>query len=317
MVDVLTNYWYPVMRSSDVWRTPVGETVLDRPIVFFRVQGEVVALDDLCIHRGTPLSLGWLDQDELVCAYHGWRYGSDGRCVRIPSLPEGKTIPRKARVRKYRTEERYGMVWICLSDDPALPIPPYPFYDDETVATVLYEPFRWKANAARVVENILDFTHLPWVHNGLLGSREYPVYPHVTPEACPDGMAYDVPDERNGTVRQYRVYTPLTVALALRTTGVPGVHGLDYSLLFTCCPVSSKETIQSYFSSRDSALPHPDNEWAAFDDAIMEQDRVIVEAQRPEELPLDLTEELHLRGTDAGGLAYRKLLGAIGVDWKL
>jgi phenylpropionate dioxygenase-like ring-hydroxylating dioxygenase large terminal subunit len=46
---------------------------------------------------------------------------------------------------------------------------------------------------------------------------------------------------------------------------------------------------------------------------IFAQDRAIVERQRPEELPLDLSEELHLSGPDAGTLQYRRMLGEIGV----
>jgi phenylpropionate dioxygenase-like ring-hydroxylating dioxygenase large terminal subunit len=312
MQDVLRKYWYPVMRSADLWDKPVGETILEQRVVLFRSGHDIVALEDLCIHRGTPLSLGWLSDGRIICAYHGWQYGADGQCLRIPSLAEGHSIPRKARVRRFLTREQYGLVWVCLDDEPALPVPPYPFYEDESVATVLYQPFRWRANAARVIENVLDFTHLPWVHPGLLGSRDYTVFPHVQPETHPDGLSYDLPDERNDTIRHYRVYLPFTVALNVRSNK-PDEH--NYSMLFACCPVSSRETIQWFFTSRDWLLHQPDNGWEAFDAIVMEQDRLIVENQRPEELPLDLTEELHLRGSDAGGLAYRRMLRDMGVAW--
>ncbi|MDP3983387.1 MAG: hypothetical protein Q8Q52_00075, partial [Acidimicrobiia bacterium] len=64
--------------------------------------------------------------------------------------------------------------------------------------------------------------------------------------------------------------------------------------------------------ARNHALdPSRDAEFADFTHEIMEQDRRIVESQRPEEIPLDLREELHLKVPDASGIAYRRLLGEI------
>jgi phenylpropionate dioxygenase-like ring-hydroxylating dioxygenase large terminal subunit len=51
-----------------------------------------------------------------------------------------------------------------------------------------------------------------------------------------------------------------------------------------------------------------------FQDHVSEQDRVIVESQRPELLPLDLQAELHLR-SDRMAIAYRKWLRAIGLTY--
>jgi hypothetical protein len=41
------------------------------------------------------------------------------------------------------------------------------------------------------------------------------------------------------------------------------------------------------------------------------QDRAIVESQRPEEVPLDLRDEIHLKVPDLVALSYRKLLRSI------
>lgn len=311
-MDLLRRYWHPVINAADILDKPVPVTLLGERIVLYRHPDGVSALRDLCIHRGTPLSLGWVDGSNLVCAYHGWRYDPSGACVTIPSLAPGHPIPRKARAVCYQAAERYGLIWVCLEPDPVHPIPPYPAYDDETVATVLYPAFHWQANAARICENVLDFTHLPWVHDGMLGFRDHPVYPYVETETLADGVVYAMPDERNDTVRHYRVFAPFTVALDVRANTAAG-H--NYSMLFTCTPVSSRETVQWFFTSRDWDLHRPDHHWAKFDEIVMEQDRHIVENQRPEELPMDLSEELHLRGSDAGTLAYRKYLRDLGVQW--
>lgn len=58
----------------------------------------------------------------------------------------------------------------------------------------------------------------------------------------------------------------------------------------------------------------PDAELIAFQDHVVEQDRTIVESQRPELLPLDLQSELHLR-SDRMSIAYRKWLKEIGFTY--
>jgi phenylpropionate dioxygenase-like ring-hydroxylating dioxygenase large terminal subunit len=180
------------------------------------------------------------------------------------------------------------------------------------MATVLYDPFEWKANAARIIENVLDHSHFPWVHPGMLGDRERPIYPEVKPVVSDGSITYVVPDDRNGTDRHYTLSVPFTVDLTVVPRD-PSGHG--YSMLFTCAPVTATETTQWFFTSRDWSLHQPDTDWYKFDEIVMEQDRVIVESQRPELLPLDLTAELHLRGTDAGALEYRRLLQRLGVAW--
>ena len=79
---------------------------------------------DLCIHRGTALSLGWLKDDCIVCPYHAWQYDTDGTCVRIPQKQDAH-IPPKARVDSYRCQERFGLIWVAL-DEPMYPLPEIP-----------------------------------------------------------------------------------------------------------------------------------------------------------------------------------------------
>ena len=249
--DVLRGYWHPVARVSDIGAGPYAATVLDQRIVLYRsAPDEITAFEDLCMHRGSALSLGWVDDGNITCRYHGWSYDSSGMCVRIPTLAEGRRIPEKARLKKYGTTQRYGLVWVAL-EDPIQPVPDYPAFDNGELATMLYEPFRWQANAARIVENVLDYSHLPWVHEGMLGDREQPVYADVSPEILADGLTYELFDGTNDTTRHYRLFLPFTVLLSV-TSHSP--EGRNYSMLFACCPVNNQDTIQWFFTSRDS--PH-------------------------------------------------------------
>src|SRR5271156_5317915 len=87
---VLLDDWHPVATSDSL---VAGATrpfmLMGRELVVWRTaDGTLHAADDRCPHRGTRLSIGRVDGNVLVCAYHGWRYGSSGQCVRIPAHPE-------------------------------------------------------------------------------------------------------------------------------------------------------------------------------------------------------------------------------------
>jgi len=58
-------------------------------------------MHEVCIHRGTALSLGHVEGCEIVCAYHGWRFDETGACTRIPQMENQTAIPAKARIASY------------------------------------------------------------------------------------------------------------------------------------------------------------------------------------------------------------------------
>jgi vanillate O-demethylase monooxygenase subunit len=312
--EALRPYWYPVALSEEVADKPVATSLLGERIVVYRAAGTVRALRDLCLHRGTPLSLGWIDGDELVCAYHGWGYAPTGACVRIPSLPPGRAIPPKAQVVAFTAAEKDGLVWVAL-DEPKGPIPTWPESEAPGYRRI-WTQYHWNANAARAIENVMDFAHFPWVHPGVLGDRAKPVYPPVEVRCEGDQIHYVVDDEATNAIRTYTVTLPLSLHMhvARRAGGGDGARNVT-SLFFIARPIAERET-QFYFGlSRNFALDQPDQVFADRNNAVTEQDRRIVEAQRPEELPLDLSAELHLRGTDSAQVEYRRALRRIGVAW--
>jgi phenylpropionate dioxygenase-like ring-hydroxylating dioxygenase large terminal subunit len=311
--SVLRHYWYPVALSEEVADKPVAARLLGVPLAVYRAGERVHAVQDLCVHRGSPLSLGWLEGETLVCAYHGWQYATDGACVHVPSLPPGGAIPRKARLTTYRAEDRYGLVWVCL-DEPAAPIPSYPEAEDPSYHTV-WTQYVWRANAARIIENVMDFAHFPWVHPGILGDRTRPVYPPVTVERRDGELHYVLDDEQTNAIRLYRVSLPFTLHMTVRRR-TPGDD--DYktnALFFPGCPISAHETKHYFGYARNYDHDASDEPFATGSIGIMAQDQRIVERQRPEELPLDLSAELHLRGPDAAALEYRRALADLGVAW--
>src|ERR1700685_3579387 len=98
--QILARCWYPIAHSADVGAAAYKAMLLDENLIAYRVRGELVVARDLCPHRGVPLSLGTHDEEGIVCAYHGLRYGAQGRCNRIPSAP-AQRIPARLNFNTY------------------------------------------------------------------------------------------------------------------------------------------------------------------------------------------------------------------------
>src|SRR5947209_8409155 len=181
--QALRRCWHPVAYADALGGEPVRVTLLGEPLVLWRdSRGAPHALTDLCIHRGTALSLGRVIDDQLMCPYHGWRYAADGGCKWIPQLADPTRVPGKARVAAYQCRSRYGILWVAL-EEPRWPLPEVPELESpEEWQVVPCGPFFWTADASRQVENFTDFAHFPWVHPGLLGDPERPVVPKHTVE---------------------------------------------------------------------------------------------------------------------------------------
>jgi phenylpropionate dioxygenase-like ring-hydroxylating dioxygenase large terminal subunit len=312
----LRHYWHPVAVASDVQDKPVPVTLLGEQLVLFRLEGDVRCFRDLCIHRGTPLSLGWSDGRNVVCAYHGWAYSAEGACVEIPSLPPDRPIPKRARVDTFQAEERHGFVWVCL-DEPTSPIPDFPTYGDSafTAVNYLFGPVHWSCSAARAIENFVDTAHFPWVHEGILGDRQHPETPVVDISRHGEELRFgwnDLPNAIHSVRhrRVYRLFRPFTIYQQKVQEGGERIE----TLFFTVTPHTTRTcTLYLHMARNFAASADEERKQREFDLIITDQDQVIVENQRPEELPLDLAAELHIKGPDAVAVEYRRFMGELGV----
>lgn len=170
---LLNQLWYAVEFSANVTQQPQQITLMGQTIALYRnSQGQIVALNDRCAHRGAALSSGWAEDNCLRCPYHGWKYDAEGNCIEIPANQLGTAIPKRAKVASYATTERHGFVWLWLGADPGDPalIPDLPQFADPQWYGCR-DQFRWHAHYARVIENNIDVSHPPFLHRRM-GQRQ-------------------------------------------------------------------------------------------------------------------------------------------------
>ena len=311
---VLLNDWHVVARVEDVPEgRPVAVRLLEEDLVLWRVGERVHAWRDVCLHRGAKLSLGRIEQCARVCPYHGWTYNEEGQCIRFPVHPEQKP-PARAHAITYRVEQRYDWVWVSPGN-PSHAIPTFSEWGDASFHKVHCGPYQINAGGPRAIENFLDVTHFPFVHQGLLGDPEHPQVSYYEAEITPEGViARDIsvwqPDpDGTGQGAQvtytYRVLRPLT-AYFIKTS-----RGPRFAMYFTITPVAERVSLAWMYVAMDYG-DLSDEQVRQFQDDIIKQDIPIVESQRPELLPLDLQAELHLR-SDRTAIAYRRWLQKLGV----
>ncbi len=321
--QIIARYWYPVALAREVGAPPLGVTLLDQTLVVYRLDGQVVIADDICPHRGVPLSLGKGDERGITCAYHGLRFGAAGRCVDVPAHPRSK-IPGRLNLKTYPAVERYGLIWTCLAADettePA--IPSHPHWDEAGFQQINCPSIDIAAFAGRQVEGFLDVAHFGFVHAKSFGDPNNPVVPDYSPVTTADGFEveywssvgnYPIGAAGRGRpgfqwLRHFRAHLPFTATLV--------VHFPDdgrLSIMNAASPVSARKTRMFSPIARNFDTDQPVQAVYDFNLMVFEEDKAIVEVQKPENLPLDPKLEVHIPA-DRSSIAYRKGLRGLGLS---
>ncbi|MGE0830599.1 MAG: Rieske 2Fe-2S domain-containing protein, partial [Hyphomonadaceae bacterium] len=124
--ELLRRYWHPIAESADVKDLPIAVRALGEDLILFRdKKGRCGLVYPRCIHRGTSLFYGRIEEEGIRCCYHGWMFDTEGRCVDQPCEPENGAARLGAyRQPWYPVKERYGLVWAYMGPaerQPALP----------------------------------------------------------------------------------------------------------------------------------------------------------------------------------------------------
>ncbi|MDW5441660.1 aromatic ring-hydroxylating dioxygenase subunit alpha [Polaromonas sp. SM01] len=169
----LRNCWYVIAWDHDIPAAASGElftrTVLNEPILVLRTEsGALAAMEDRCCHRLAPLSKGRREGDCVRCGYHGLKFDATGRCVDAPGIP---IVPEKARVKTYPvvSHNRWVFVWMGEPAKADRALLPDNFSCDHP--GWVHQPgyMHYDTPYLLICDNLLDFSHLSYVHEKTLG----------------------------------------------------------------------------------------------------------------------------------------------------
>jgi len=316
----LAPHWFPVAFSYEVTDKPYAARLLDERVVVYRLSdGAVTAAKDICYHRGAPLSLGTVEGDEIICKYHGLRYGPTGQCTCIPAHPGGAISPR-LKLHTLRAQEFYGLVWVQLVESDATALPEMKEWNDPDYIQVLPDSVTMEASAGRQIEGFLDVSHFAFVHVESFGEVDNPEVPDYTVTKTERGFVADYissvsnyPTELKhlnppGFLwhRRFETYLPFTAKL---TVTFP--NG-ELHILNVASPVSARKTRLFVPICRNFDKDAPLQATLDFNHQVFAEDQAIVEQQYPEDLPLDLHAEAHFPA-DRSSITYRRGLAAMGL----
>jgi phenylpropionate dioxygenase-like ring-hydroxylating dioxygenase large terminal subunit len=184
MSPFLRNQWYTAATSAELGEKPLGRTICDEPMAIFRGRdGGVAALTDRCPHRKAPLSAGEVIGNDIQCGYHGIRFARDGACTHVPG---SAVVGRSFRAKSFPAREIHGLVFVWLGE--AIPDETLiPDFSENVKAgwTGVHGTLRVKGNYQLLIDNILDLTHVAFVHKTTLaggGVAETPLEVEVKDE---------------------------------------------------------------------------------------------------------------------------------------
>lgn len=329
------NAWYVACTPDEIDDKPLGRTICNEKIAFYRrSDGQVAAVEDFCPHRGAQLSLGYVCEGNLVCGYHGLVMGCDGKTVSMP----GQRVQGFPRNKSYPVIERYGFVWVWPGDaaqaDPAkLHHLEWAESPDWAYGGGLYHIH---CDYRLMVDNLMDLTHETYVHTTSIGQKEIDETPvttktegdHVVTSrfmqnvmAPPfwranlrgNGLADDVPVDR-WQVCHFYPPSHIMIEVGVAHTGKGGYEAAPehkVSSIVVDFLTPETETSMWYFwgMARNFAVKDT-NLTAQIRDGqakVFAEDTAVLEAQQ-RNLLLNPSRKLLMLNIDAGGVQSRRII---------
>jgi phenylpropionate dioxygenase-like ring-hydroxylating dioxygenase large terminal subunit len=296
------NVWTMVANSRDLKAgQPLSRKIAGERVVFFRgADGRAAALIDRCPHRGVALSLGRVRGGEIECPFHGWRFDGTGANCGVPWNPDAKRATLGAIALPVREEA--GLLWLYTGFAPESG----PIVSESLTSglALCSQTVVWKAHWTRVMENMLDMPHLPFVHRRTIGKelsrRVEGARMDISLEERPYGAR--LANSVDGGARAGKLDYRFPNAMEL-TIDPPGKR---LRLFAACIPEDEKTTRLLLLTLRDFARwPLLDPVFRLLNTRIANEDRRIVESSLPAEVPPP-GEEKSVR-TDAPTLFFRKI----------
>ncbi|GFR49992.1 hypothetical protein Agub_g12138 [Astrephomene gubernaculifera] len=315
----LQNFWYAAAVSEKVTSKPMRVDILSRTVTIWRGEdGKVHCLDDVCPHRGAPLSSGWTKEKNgkscVVCPYHGWTFNGEGALEEVPSQQTHLAFPRRPLVDSYPVEERGGFVWLFfgakgLPADERPPLPLVPELEDPNWRAV-YGEMEFESPHWPVFENAMDFAHIHYVHDGSFGNQDKPTLNDmtVTRDTWSVSANFNIHNKPVNPLWNFtkvpsvpveaRAFLPSTSSVKITLGG--GVQMITY---VNTVPIDEHRTINRFCLIRNFATsPLFDAYTRKNMYKILTEDKVMIEMLKPEQLLNEVSLE-----ADKPQIAFRKL----------
>jgi phenylpropionate dioxygenase-like ring-hydroxylating dioxygenase large terminal subunit len=316
---VLRNFWYATHPLSGLRDGPKAFRLMGEDLVLFLdAEGRPAALRDRCCHRTAKLSRGWCENGRIVCGYHGWTYDTSGALVRIPQYSPEKALPAFA-VESFRCVARYGYAWVCLGE-PLADVPAIPEDSQPEFRRIQQFHDMWRTSPLRFMENSFDNAHFSFVHKGTFGQIEQPEPKKYQLHETDFGFEADATVEIRNPPSSHRVtgtgselverrlrnrwYLPFCRRLDIEYPG-----GLRH-IIFNCATPIDDESIYiaQILYRNDGEESCTAAELIAWDQAVIDEDRAILESTDPD-APLDPgAQEEGFMASDQPGLIIRRRL---------
>ncbi|CAA0093034.1 Toluene-4-sulfonate monooxygenase system iron-sulfur subunit TsaM1 [Zhongshania aliphaticivorans] len=169
-IPLLHEHWYVAGLCEEFGRDLTSRTLLEKSVVFYRTEaGELIALQNRCLHRSFPLSESKLQGDNIVCGYHGIEYSPEGEIQNVPcqtQCPSGK-------LRKYPIKEVGPFVFIWMGNPENAEqgyIPELPYLENPQKVSFYGEEFLVDGSYLLLQENLNDLTHFTHLHANTFGA---------------------------------------------------------------------------------------------------------------------------------------------------
>jgi vanillate O-demethylase monooxygenase subunit len=309
----LRRCWHPVALEHQVPEAaPLGVRLLGERWMLVRLGGEIVAMRDRCPHRLVPLSAGRVVDDRIECAYHGYRFDQTGKATSIPSLPPDVPIPPKACVDTAQVTTRFGLVWMCLEDEPLDDLLDDAGYRNPINDLFTAGPFETKVSAAILTDNFLDAAHFPFLHAKTFGGDDdgKPTLRieregwrlHQYDRQVVDGAHLSQAVDSEAV---YEVGLPFSIELRIDRP-----DGSDHIWSFVC-PADDETSL--WYMVHAYPLGGDEQQIAAalkLQIDVGVEDLWILEQMEDPNIPLDVRVEVHTKA-DLGCLEYRRMLGEL------
>lgn len=318
---ILKRFWYPVVPIAQLAEGPQPFQLLGENLALWLDHaGNPAAVRDRCCHRSAKLSKGAVVDGAIRCPYHGWSFNAEGTCTHVPQLAGG-SVPKTYCVNAYRCQERYGYVWVCLSE-PLAPLPEIPEAADSQFRQIpeFYEV--WHCAGLRLMENSFDNAHPHFVHAKTFGVEQEPVPPQPDDFEETDlglRMRYVLPVFNSEVQKQnLQMEAGRTVRISegtwfmpfIRTLKITYPNGLVHLIFTAATPIDDRSSqIVQFCLRNDTEDAVTAESVVAFDRAVTLEDRVILEGTDYDS-PLSIGAEQHM-ATDKPGIVMRRKLAAL------